>query len=1728
MPNSFRIRTQPGVDKSVNVYLDQDFEFLEILSLKILQSQIYNRPCSDYGVVVGRVSVNNGFGIPNAKVSIFIPLDSTDAENPIISDIYPYKTVSDLNEDGYRYNLLPYVQQHGGHVPTGTFFDRSDVLIEGSLVEVFDKYYKYTARTNESGDFMIFGVPLGPQTIHMDVDLSDIGQFSLSPQDLIRMGRTNESQVAGVNFKKSTNLAELPQIVSFNRVINIEPLWGQENVCNIGITRCDFDLTEGVNIKIEPTAIFMGSIFSDTERMALKSGCKPRFGQGELCNLIAGPGEILAIRQTVDTDINGRPVLEEFPLDGGGQVIDENGTWLVDVPMNLDYLITNEFGEQVISDDPSKGIPTKAKYRFKIKWNQSPSLSEDTKRAYFLVPNIREFGWSSPTNDPLNYNIYSPLSPTFLAANKSYAFSLDWNDYADVQGAIDCIDTFYYMTYNKVYSVSQLMDQHRLGTLPNRFISVKNILDDSCESDNNKFPANETVFRGDIIFLLFLFAFIVFRPVFYALIFIIHVLYVVIEAIKNFGLVISALFFFASIFYFVKAGLSSPAWALVAPFLVLGVKYFLIAGAVLLIYFLVKNLKLAGINLPVLLYDSCEFCNCKDADEINDVEFNSQAAASVASAGGVTFPNDSGLNLSEFFNNQYFVSQVANNQLLSGIAQLMAGKQIESSPGTPNCGSLVPDIVKASNSSGDNYWYTTNSLNLAERINLFNTKAKYFDNNSGNNPGSNPSSSGGGTNRIKVSFNPTSGVFHEDNVVFMMLNPDSLTNIAAGDIISFQDPLMSKDINVTGATENDFGNNAITGETIPLSPTNEYTKTIFYSNPNDTVGGNLSVTYTLSATTGTTNFHKFPIDIEYFQVITAMTYSDFSSSPLQGNTLPNSLNLRYLANNMAFLRINDQNVGGVSKNTQVPILYNPLGAFEDSADQVCVIMVRGVDPYSTRQTVSYDLSKIFGHSSYGNVVVTGDYKLNQPIIGGFLNVKHDNLTGSINFNSDSYSSSNLYYESFQYQLSSIQFSSFTSNLPSYYSILDKTISTITTCSSCSFNANFSTNATFGKAILNPITITPQLPPNPGYLLGPNSFTYEYAPPPTVGIFGPNTLTQYTPTINTDPTYLNSGINSRGYLPWEIVEGGSMMIKRLVIRTTPNGDPTSQVSYISSAYNPATTNISYPTTLVSNRIIVMRSDRLPASTKNANNCGLSYLLQNNPSLGIYKIPDNGVIGLTPQQPFASNSLGPADSTNFSAQTLGNDVIDSLNNCKDSVPLKCYKYNPVQKEYYVDSGPGCQSTEYANSSVDIWDKGCYKLITKIILSIPTDLMLLTEWLARVNITFAACRNVFSHVFTNNWINGTLYAISFKNNRIFNSQNIATSEYCHRVVTLDPLTNNFYYRSSPYFSGNTGEYFCGDLSPQPSRGPQQGNLKYPTTLVDLGPRSSFLQELSMSDNYDGYVVQKTTTTTFTDVSDLLNIFILSRLANTKFIDLIFSTQGANIFSYFNKRWRGAADADYVQMVAISSQLGVAEFSSENYPPIPGSQDPIYFNGGDAADGVFGIFFSSNTQVRDFISPKRTIIVPNGSPTASCTYSYFNVFTQKVPFYQWDVVPNDGGTAFDSIFGSQGNNWYTTPTLPPTGSPVEYFSNPYQQMDRIDFNDRYFQTNAGSVNQSYYKGYIYGITSGGTLTADLSSQSTLSPLYRRITVGAPFYFYFGLKRGGSAWDRFARKWIGFEPELD
>jgi hypothetical protein len=515
MIQKHRISTNIGKDQVVKVELKQDFDLLEILSLKFTQKEIYTSLCADYGVVCGRVSVNNGFGVPNARVSIFIPLSSEDETDPVISALYPYKEIGDQNADGYRYNLLPSRKQHSGHSPTGTFPDQRDILTREEVLEVYEKYYKYTVKTNDAGDFMIWGVGLGEQRIHVDVDLSDMGCQSLAPYDLMYEGVSVEKFQNQYTYMASNNLESLPQIVSFDKTIEVYPFWGNEDLCEIGLTRTDFDLKDR-GIRIEPYSIVMGGTFTDSGKDALRVRCNVDNQQGEKCRLTTMKGDIEAIRFTgeFEKDSNGdpdynRPILEKIEID---QTIDEFGRFFFRVPMNTNYITTNEFGEIVESKNKNIGIPTESTYRFRF------SLSEDTgERNRFtgkiLVPNVREYH----TGDTSYNGSYGTINPN------SYSFSTTITDYPSA--AIDEIlgksadaiadgkrgipqDYFYKFRYGRTYTVGQFINRYyndgSLGKLfsffkrdrRESFIGIKEIWPDEssdCSSTINYFPINDAV-----------------------------------------------------------------------------------------------------------------------------------------------------------------------------------------------------------------------------------------------------------------------------------------------------------------------------------------------------------------------------------------------------------------------------------------------------------------------------------------------------------------------------------------------------------------------------------------------------------------------------------------------------------------------------------------------------------------------------------------------------------------------------------------------------------------------------------------------------------------------------------------------------------------------------------------------------------------------------------------------------------------------------------------------------------------------------------------------------------------------------------------------------------------------------------------------------------------------------------------------------------------------------------
>lgn len=461
MSENIRIKATPNSSETlVNIQLNQKFDFIEILSLKITQEEAYRRFCSDYGAVVGRVTLNNGFGVPNARVSIFIPISENDINDPEIYGFYPYDNTTTKNEKGYRYNLLPKTNETNDdcYTPTGSFYNKREFLDNDKISDLYCKYYKYTTVTNDAGDFMFFGVPVGSYIVHTDVDLSRIGIFSQKPYDLMREGSSENLFDSSGKFKESENLDTLAQIKTRELSVEVYPFWGDLEQCNVGISRVDLD----IQTNLVPSAIFIGSIFGDNDKNSVNKRCRPRRKMGKMGEMTTGSGTINIIRKTLDGST-------EFFNVNDGDLIDDAGAWAFQVPMNLDYMITDEYGDLIPTDDTSRGIPTRARVRFKIGMNITGGEGRLRRRANFLVP-----------HNPTSWD------------DSDYSFNYDTKD--------KHFEDFY---WNKIYSVSNYIARVQSHIFPtasiNRnFIGLKEVDDGS----NNPAPFNRMDTNTNPIFII--------------------------------------------------------------------------------------------------------------------------------------------------------------------------------------------------------------------------------------------------------------------------------------------------------------------------------------------------------------------------------------------------------------------------------------------------------------------------------------------------------------------------------------------------------------------------------------------------------------------------------------------------------------------------------------------------------------------------------------------------------------------------------------------------------------------------------------------------------------------------------------------------------------------------------------------------------------------------------------------------------------------------------------------------------------------------------------------------------------------------------------------------------------------------------------------------------------------------------------------------------------------------
>ena len=1596
MGQSYRIRTELGINKSINVELNQDFEFLEILSLKIQQADVYTRSCADYGVVVGRVTANNGLGIPNAKVSVFIPVEEEDLLNDTINTIYPYRTIDEKNEDGYRYNLLPYEKSYSKHAATGTFPSRKDVLTNDIASKIYDKYFKFTVKTNESGDYMIFGVPLGFQRLVMDVDLSDIGEFSLTPQDLIRIGRATEAQVSGGEFRVSTDLNSLPQIVRLDKIIEISPLWGEPEICQIAINRVDFDLREDANIDIQPTAVFMGSIFSNIDKYRVRKNCRPRDNTGELCSLQSGPGQILALRQTIRQDVDGNPILEQYQVEQSGNIIDEDGTWLAELPMNLDYVTTNEFGEQVISYDPQVGVPTKSKYRFKIKWQQSKDLTLQTRRASFLVPNVREYGWIIESNaDP--YLTAPKTSDDYKRLKSSYYFGLDWSGYTNGFGTsansksdivVNCEDSFYQMSYNKVYTISGLIDQYKKGNRA-RFIGIKEIDDDDCAGSVNKFPANEGYRNYDTIYFI--------------------------------------VSLFITFFQYIG-------------------QYLLILAHVIIgtIYQIIRLLSFNAISggiplrLPMITYPQCENCECK-GETVTTTLID-------ASGRGLLTPLSTPSKYYQKFSEYLYALNYQPAEDIPIIADLYSqamGGNISSGVDTVY---KVPksDVMREVSEGNDRMFVWGMDLPLGERINIFNQRSTYFT----------------GDNIIKVSFdNPNNlNSFHYDNTLTVL----STVEYTSGQLLTSVNPTTTSDVNVRFSE-------IVSGQTLfgvsGVSVTGPQQITVTYA---DTLNQTLGRSTSYSLSTGTTIDREiFPMDREYFQVVTAITVADYfkmvASSTGTGQSFPDILN------SQAVLRLMEQ---GVSQYRERNLGINNLligRFFEEFDSQYVLILQRGVDPYSPLLSNKYNLGVLFG-SNYNNpnFDLTINTRINIPIQPKQNGQTIDRLTAQ----------SGNFYQSKFFTVGD-QYSAFTSSSVGYYGAIDATY-----VSSTDNLVNRVFNGLLGIVGRGDFYTTVE-----------SSKKYDDSEDLTGNSFLNGTIrnntwasalltTAISVVIATVALSLTAITPAAGIAFYVLFNSAGLSIGAVAISLV------GRLSYDDLRYQYNSPNL-YPSLrtnpmLFSNKLLnVMRTDRLPSSdgldglSWDANNVAL---LQQNINFNFYEV-SNPLESFIPQ----GFSTGAEEiGQDIEDQIYSGTVISSFS-CEGMVSLDCY--TGFSNNFGVSAQCAAQ---------DQVVNGCYVLFTRPLLGLRKDLQYFTEWGTRYKFFYAMCRGVLSQTFTNNWVNGTLFAFPIQVDTTFNSQNRPNDPvFCKDVVFFDDDTNNFYYRSSPYdFRTNK---FIGKLSTEVTA-VNTKNLLFPTTIIDLGYKDEFYSEITLKPDTNAYVMNSLNPTSYSDPSDIINLFVISRILNSSFLK---GDSLGRLFSRNTLQRNKRVDADLAQMLSINSEEGVIKFSPEYYESNTTNSPVGIF--GNANNPVIGIFYSStseNLQFKDFITPGKIDFRP--SPTANYTPYTYGIKSQLVPFYPWKLVNST------QIFGTEQNNWDTT-----VSGITQYY---YQSLDRV--NPQQYFSAQGIVNDLNKRGYIFNV-SNDTVNNFGQNYKSQGPIYSsRFIVGAPFHFYFGTVVGASAIEKFKTKY--------
>jgi hypothetical protein len=254
----------------------------------------------------------------------------------------------------------------------------------------------------------------------------------------------------------------------------------------------------------------------------------------------------------------------------------------------------------------------------------------------------------------------------------------------------------------------------------------------------------------------------------------------------------------------------------------------------------------------------------------------------------------------------------------------------------------------------------------------------------------------------------------------------------------------------------------------------------------------------------------------------------------------------------------------------------------------------------------------------------------------------------------------------------------------------------------------------------------------------------------------------------------------------------------------------------------------------------------------------------------------------------------------------------------------------------------------------------------------------------------------------------------------------------------------------------------------------------------------------------------TTYSDTSDLVNLFVISRITSSGFLDNLLAGLNGALNILFSRNGRDyRIDGDLAQSMSINSEYGVIPFSPQYYKVTGNISDPVVVLG-TLENPTMGIFFSSSTidlQNKDFLSPGIINFRPNVNSNAVATYEY-GIKSQKVPFYQWELKGS-----VNTIFGTEKNDWAT--------SDNNIFSQNYQSLSRRNAdstsNPSYFMGKAAyGLGDIYKRGYLFSVDNNGVYSTTVDNYDGSN----NFLVGAPNHFYFGTIKGESALDKFKTKY--------